>query len=58
MKKEIIELFEKQGKELKGIHPETIKDWKKGIHQIKVEKVERALQANDLPEPFFFYGTI
>ena len=58
MKKEIIELFEKQGKELKGIHPETIKDWKKGIHQMKVEKVERALQANDLPEPFFWDGTI
>ena len=31
MKKEIIELFEKQGKKLKGVHPETIKDWKKGI---------------------------
>ena len=54
MKKEIIELFEKQGKNLKGVHPETIKDWKKGTHQMKVEKVERALQANDLPEPFFW----
>ena len=58
MKKEIIELFEKQGKELKGIHPETIKDWKKGIHQMKVEKVEKALKANDLPEPFFWDGKI
>ena len=56
MKKEIIELFEKQGKNLKGVHPETIKDWKKGTHQMKVEKVERALQANDLPEPFFWDG--
>ena len=34
MKKEIIELFEKQGKNLKGVHPETIKDWKKGTHQM------------------------
>ena len=58
MKNEIIELFEKQGKELKGIHPETIKDWKKGIHQMKVEKVEKALKANDLPEPFFWDGKI
>ena len=57
MKKEIIDLLEKQGKDLKGIHPETIKDWKKGTHQMKVEKVERALQANDLPEPFFWDGT-
>ena len=56
MKKEIIELLEKQGKDLKGLHPETIKDWKKGVHQMKVEKVERALQANDLPEPFFWDG--
>ena len=57
MKKEIIELFEKQGKELKGIHPETIKDWKKGIHQMKVERVESVLLANKLPEPFFWDGT-
>ena len=56
MKKEIIELLEKQGKDLKGLHPETIKDWKKGTHQMKVEKIERALQANDLPEPFFWDG--
>ena len=57
MKKEIIELFEKQGKNLKGVHPETIKKKKKGTHQMKVEKVERTLQANDLPEPFFWDGT-
>ena len=56
MKKEIIDLLEKQGKDLKGLHPETIKDWKKGVHQMKVEKVERALKANDLPEPFFWDG--
>ena len=56
MKKEIIELLEKQGKDLKGLHPETIKDWKKGVHQMKVEKVEKALKANDLPEPFFWDG--
>ena len=56
MKREIIELFEKQGKNLKGVHPETIKDWKKGVHQMKVEKVEKALKANDLPEPFFWDG--
>ena len=56
MKKEIIELLEKQGKDLKGLHPETIKDWKKGTHQMKVEKVEKALKANDLPEPFFWDG--
>ena len=54
MKKEIIELLEKQGKDLKGLHPETIKDWKKGVHQMKVEKVEKALKSNDLPEPFFW----
>lgn len=58
MKKEIIELLEKQGKELKGIHPETVKDWKKGTHQMKVEKVEKALLANKLPEPFFWDGKI
>jgi len=58
MKKEIIELLEKKGKDLKGVHPETIKDWKKGTHQMKVEKVEKALQANDLPEPFFWDGKI
>ena len=56
MKKEIIELLEKQGKDLKGLHPETIKDWKKGVHQMKVEKVEKALKSNDLPEPFFWDG--
>ena len=56
MKKEIIELFEKQGKNLKGVHPETIKDWKKGIHQMKVERVESVLLANKLPEPFFWDG--
>ena len=58
MKKEIIELLEKKGKDLKGLHPETIKDWKKGVHQMKVEKVEKALKANDLPEPFFWDGKI
>lgn len=56
MKEQIINLLEKKGKELKGIHPETIKDWKKGVHQMKVEKVEKALKANDLPEPFFWDG--
>jgi hypothetical protein len=58
MKKEIIELFEKQGKKLKGVHPETIKDWKKGTHQMKVERVESVLLANKLPEPFFWDGTM
>ena len=58
MKKEIIELLEKQGKDLKGLHPETIKDWKNNKHQMKVEKVEKALKANDLPEPFFWDGTM
>ena len=56
MKKEIIDLLEKQGKDLKGLHPETIKDWKNNKHQMKVEKVEKALKANDLPEPFFWDG--
>ena len=58
MKKEIIALLDKQGKGLKGIHPETIKDWKKGTHQMKVEKVESVLLANKLPEPFFWDGTM
>ena len=56
MKEQIINILEKKGKDLKGIHPETIKDWKKGVHQMKVEKVEKALKANDLPEPFFWDG--
>ena len=56
MREQIINLLEKKGKDLKGIHPETIKDWKKGVHQMKVEKVEKALKANDLPEPFFWDG--
>ena len=56
MKKEIIELLEKKGKDLKELHPETIKDWKNNKHQMKVEKVEKALKANDLPEPFFWDG--
>lgn len=56
MKKEIIDLLEKKGKDLKGLHPETIKDWKNNKHQMKVEKVEKALKANDLPEPFFWDG--
>lgn len=56
MKKQIIELLEKQGKDLKGLHPETIKDWKKGTHRMNVERVEKALLANKLPEPFFWDG--
>lgn len=56
MKEQIINILEKKGKDLKGIHPETIKDWKKGVHQMKVEKVEKALKANDIPDPFFWDG--
>jgi hypothetical protein len=65
MREQIINLLDKKEIELKGkgeklkeIHHETIQDWKKGKHRMNVEKVERALQANDLPEPFFWDGKI
>lgn len=57
MKEQIITLLEKQGKEVKGLHHTTVQKWKEGKHQMNVEKVERALKANDLPEPFFWDGT-
>jgi len=61
MREQIIEIFEKkiEDKTLKtgNICPTTVKNWKKKNTRMYIDKVEKAMAENEIPEPFFWNGT-
>jgi hypothetical protein len=61
MRKQIIEIFEKkiEDRTLKtgNICPTTVKNWKKKNTRMYIDKVEKAMEENEIPEPFFWNGT-
>lgn len=61
MRKQIIEIFEKkiEDRSLKtgNICPTTVKNWKKNNTRMYIDKVEKAMEENNIPDPFFWDGT-
>lgn len=61
MRKQIIEIFEKKVKDktlkCENITPTTITNWKKNNTRMYIDKVEKAMEENNIPDPFFWDGT-
>lgn len=61
MREQIIEIFEKkiEDRTLKtgNICSTTVKNWKKKNTRMYVDKVEKAMEENNIPDPFFWDGS-